>query len=101
MSAWPENHGRHYQVSLANCTFCQSRNLNNQIDRVLDLSRDTHFVQRNNKRRLAITEQTQRLQGLGFEAVHDINNKDCDVAQGAATRTQIRERLVSGGIDNQ
>jgi len=71
------------------------------VDRVLDLKEDTHFVQRHNKRCLAITEQTQRLQGLGFEAVHDINDKDSNVAQGAATGTQIRERLVSGSINNQ
>ena len=50
------------------------------MDRVLDLKEDTHFVQRHNKRCLAITEQTQRLQGLGFKAVHDINDKDSNVA---------------------
>lgn len=67
-------------MSLANCTFCQSRNLSDQVDRVLDLKEDTHFVQGHNKGRLAITEQTQRLQGLGFKAVHDINDKDSNVA---------------------
>jgi len=50
------------------------------VDKVLDLKEDTHFVQGHNKRRLAITEQTQRLQSLGFEAVHDINDKDSNVA---------------------
>ena len=32
---------------------------------------------------------------------HDIHDENSDIAQRTATRTQVRERLVSGRVDDQ
>ena len=50
---------------------------------------------------LPVTEELHGLESLGLETVHDIDNQDGDVAKRRTTRTQVGERLVTGGIDDE
>jgi len=38
---------------------------------------------------------------LRLEAVHDIDNEDCDVTEGGASRAQVGEGLVTRRVDDE
>lgn len=59
------------------------------------------FIQSNNEGRLSHLEQLNRFECLLFDTVHEIDDKNREIAQRRATRTQIRETLVTRRIDNE
>ena len=59
-----------------------------------DSTHDAHLVEGDDEGRLAHLEQVDGLNGLRLQAVHEVDNQDGDVAQAAAARAQVAERLV-------
>ena len=59
------------------------------------------FVESYDERNLLLLEHVDGLDGLGFEAVHDVDDEDGDVAERRTPVAEVRERLVARGVDDQ
>ena len=59
------------------------------------------FVESHDKGRLFGFQQVDGLDGLRFEAVHDIDDEDSDIAQRRAPGAEIAERFVAGSVDDE
>jgi len=59
------------------------------------------LVQCNTKRSVFLSQQLNRLFGLRFETVHDINNKDSHITKRATSTSKVGKRLVAGCINNK
>ena len=59
------------------------------------------FVESYDERNLLLLEHVDGLDGLGFEAVHDVDDEDGDVAERRTSVAEVRERLVARGVDDQ
>lgn len=60
-----------------------------------------HLVEGDNERGFVSLQQTDRFDGLWFESVHYIDDEDGQVATGRTPGTEVGERLVPGGVDDQ
>lgn len=60
-----------------------------------------NFVESDHKRCLFGLQQIDGLDRLRFKPVHNIDDEDSDITQRRASGTQITERLVAGGIDDE
>lgn len=67
----------------------------------LPLVQSVDFIQSNAKRRVLCSEHLNRLKGLRFESVHDIDHKYSHVAKRRASGSQVSERLVTWSVDDQ
>lgn len=58
-------------------------------------NRGADLIEGNDEGRLPLFQKVYRLDGLRLQSVHQVDDKDGDIAEAAATRPQIGERLVT------
>ncbi|KAI6776081.1 hypothetical protein HG530_000026 [Fusarium avenaceum] len=59
------------------------------------------LVEGDNEGSFAVSQHLHGLEGLGFETVHDIDDQNGNVTERGSTRSEVREGLVTRGIDNE
>jgi hypothetical protein len=59
------------------------------------------LVQGDHERRVALPQQSEALQSLRLETVHDIDDEDGQVAHGGPATAEVAERLVTGRVDDE
>lgn len=60
-----------------------------------------YLVERYHERGALGPEEVQALDRLRLQAVHEVHDKDSDVAQRAPPRSQVGEGLVTRGVNHQ
>lgn len=63
--------------------------------------RSPYLVESDDEGRLAHLEHVDALDRLLLQAVHEVHDEHRNVAQAAATCTQVGEGLVTGRVDDQ
>jgi len=59
------------------------------------------FVEGNAEGSILLLEQGERFECLLLQAVHDVDHQHRQVTKGGTTRTQVGERLVTGGVNDE
>ena len=60
-----------------------------------------NFVSCDDKRCASLLENVERFDGLGLQALHDVNDQDGDVGDRTSSVSQGSERMVAGCINEQ
>ena len=67
----------------------------------LPLVDSVDFVEGDDEGHLLLLQHVERFDGLRLETMHDVDDEDGNVAETRTTIAQVRERLVTGCVNNQ
>mmetsp|Transcript_14493 Transcript_14493/g.30168 ORF Transcript_14493/g.30168 Transcript_14493/m.30168 type:complete len:497 (+) Transcript_14493:237-1727(+) len=77
------------------------RVLGTSIRLCVPLVEDVDLVHRNDERATTLFQQLQRFHRLRLEAVHDVNNKDCQICQRGSAHPKIVEGFVTRRVNDE
>lgn len=68
---------------------------------IIPLVDSVNFVESNAEGSILLLEQREGFECLLLQAVHNVDDKHCQITKGGATRAQVGERLMTWGVNDE